>query len=187
MENANDIEQAQLLEADLQANIGNDEIQQESVETQSIKSSFLEDLKTSLKLKQNKVEVRGINRQQLGAVISILKAKDTKVKSYYHYRGLYRVTETEPEQLIVKEPVKEGEVPVNKVVVCLEDMFDECMKVHKSVGYQGRSTMEPEANKFYANMTRHVIEVFLKYSKEYQLKKKRTQNHGLVLICNLLN
>ena len=101
----------------------------------------------------------------------MLKVKDNKAKSFYHYRSLYTVSDTEPPQLIAipKESSTEEPHRVNKVVVCLEDMFDECMKVHKAVGYQGRSTMEPEAAKFYANITRHVIEVFLKYNKEYQL------------------
>ena len=83
----------------------------------------------------------------------MLKVKYNKAKSYYHYRSLYTVSDIKPPQLIAipKESSTEEPHKVNKVVVCLEDMFDECMKVHKAVGYQGRSTMEPEAAKFYAN------------------------------------
>jgi hypothetical protein len=68
-----------------------------------------------------------------------------------------------------------------KVVVSLENMFAACLKIHRLVGSQGRKNMEEEGKKFYANMTRTVIEIFLKYSEEYQLKRARSKNHGLVV------
>lgn len=41
--------------------------------------------------------------------------------------------------------------------------------------------MEKEAKKFYYNVTRPIIELFLQYSSEYQTKRKKTVNHGLVV------
>lgn len=41
--------------------------------------------------------------------------------------------------------------------------------------------MEIEAKKFYSNISRSIIEIFLKYSEEYQVKRKKTVNHGLVV------
>jgi hypothetical protein len=41
--------------------------------------------------------------------------------------------------------------------------------------------MEKEAKKFYYNVTRPIIELFLQYSSEYQTKRKKTINHGLVV------
>ena len=56
-------------------------------------------------------------------------------------------------------------------------MFDACNKIHKAVGFGGRKVMEIEGAIFYSNMTRPIIETFLNYSKEYQIKRKRTVNH----------
>ncbi len=41
--------------------------------------------------------------------------------------------------------------------------------------------MEKEAKKFYYNVSRPIIELFLQYSAEYQTKRKKTVNHGLVV------
>ena len=41
--------------------------------------------------------------------------------------------------------------------------------------------MEVESKKFYYNIIRPIIKTFLNYSEEYQLKRKRTVNHGLVV------
>ena len=65
--------------------------------------------------------------------------------------------------------------------MCLEDMFDACMDIHKKVGSSGRAAMEPLANRFHSNITRPIIDKFLNYSKEYQIKRKKTVNHGLVI------
>ncbi len=52
---------------------------------------------------------------------------------------------------------------------------------HNNVGKTGRLGMEIEAKKFYSNISRSIIEIFLKYSEEYQVKRKKTVNHGLVV------
>ncbi len=41
--------------------------------------------------------------------------------------------------------------------------------------------MEHEASKFYHNVTRAIIEIFLKYSEQYQIKIRRAVNQGLVV------
>lgn len=66
-------------------------------------------------------------------------------------------------------------------VVPIEDMFDKLMEVHKITGYSDRSVMKPEAEKKYANITRVLIELFCEYSEEFQLKKKKNKNNGLVV------
>ena len=45
------------------------------------------------------------------------------------------------------------------------------MEVHKKVGFQGTSVTEPGAKKFYYNISRSFIKIFLKYNAEYQIKK----------------
>ncbi|CAF0788615.1 unnamed protein product [Brachionus calyciflorus] len=67
------------------------------------------------------------------------------------------------------------------VVVAIEDMFEVCQKIHKDVGHQGRLPMIQEAKKYYANISRTVIELYLNYSEEYQLKRKKFRNNGLIV------
>jgi hypothetical protein len=64
-----------------------------------------------------------------------------------------------------KEKKREGKViPATElVVVAAEDMFDKCMEIHNNVGKTGRQGMEVEAKKFYSNISRGIIEIFLKY------------------------
>ena len=54
------------------------------------------------------------------------------------------------------------------------------MKIHKDVGYQGRVTMLAEAAKFYGSVTRPIVETFLNYSQEYQLKRVNKVNNCLI-------
>jgi hypothetical protein len=89
------------------------------------------------------------------------------------------LTETVPPCLVKIDPP--GKYDVQRLVIAAEDMFDICLKIHKNVGYQGRQGMEKEAKKFYYNVTRPIIELFLQYSSEYQTKRKKTVNHGLVV------
>ena len=77
-----------------------------------------------------------------------------------------------------KEDPKYNGIP--KLVVSLENMYDVCLKVHHAVGDQ-RTGMESEAAKFYANVTRKMCVTFLKYSEEFQLKRSRRRNNGLVV------
>jgi hypothetical protein len=66
-------------------------------------------------------------------------------------------------------------------MIALEDMWDRCWEIHRDVGFTGRTAMEAESKKFYDNMTRPVIETFLNYSEEYQVKLSRPDNHGLCI------
>ena len=68
-----------------------------------------------------------------------------------------------------------------RLVVGLEDMWSVLWKIHTSVSFNGRKAMEHEASKFYHNVTRPIIEKFLNYSEQYQIKRKRAVNHGLVV------
>ena len=87
------------------------------------------------------------------------------------------MSETNPIQLLYKEEDDDG---VAKVVLSIEDILDACMKVHKSIGYQGRAGMEKEGAKFYTNMTWPIIELFLQYSVNYKLKQRKTINYSAV-------
>ncbi|CAF0702812.1 unnamed protein product [Brachionus calyciflorus] len=49
------------------------------------------------------------------------------------------------------------------------------------VGHQGRLPMIQEAKKYYANISRTIIELYLNYSEEYQLKRKKFRNNGLIV------
>jgi hypothetical protein len=52
-------------------------------------------------------------------------------------------------------------------------MFDRCLEIHKRIGCTGRAGMEVESKKFYSIISRPIIEIFLKYSEEYQIKRKK--------------
>ena len=109
--------------------------------------------------KANKIEIRAITQKQIDSLIIMLQTKNNKAPQYYYYLKNYTVSESQPPQLLDKA----GKV------------------VHTSVGTQGRFYMEKEGQKFWCNMTRTIIEIFLKYSEQYQIKRKRTVNHGLVV------
>ena len=130
---------------------------------------------------KNKIEVRIISKAQVDTIIDILSKPDKNKEEFiklYYYKKKYSISKTQPPQLCYKE---EGDGEVAKVVVPIEEMFDACLKVHKAIGYQGRTGMEKEGSKHYCNMTRTVIEIFLKYSVEFQLKRKKPVNHGMVV------
>ena len=133
-----------------------------------IKEKFLEEIYALRK--PNKLEIRAINRVELNGLIQMLKNKDTKDKKYYYFVNHYRVSDGDNPQLIYipkevdaactdgekldktgkKHRIKDGaDIPL--VVVPLEEMFDACMGIHKSIGSTGRQGMEKEGAKFYSN------------------------------------
>ena len=59
-------------------------------------------------------------------------------------------------------------------------MFDRCLEIHKRIGCTGRAGMEVESKKFYSNISRPIIEIFLNTAKNIKLKEKNV-NHGLVV------
>jgi hypothetical protein len=46
-------------------------------------------------------------------------------------------------------------------VVAVEYVSDKCMEIYKNIGYQGTAGMSKEANKFYYNITRPIMTIFL--------------------------
>ena len=69
----------------------------------------------------------------------------------------------------------------DKRIVALEDMYDTCMEIHKKAGYQGRETISlAEAKIFYGNVTRPIVELFLNFSEEYQLKRVNVKNNCII-------
>ena len=133
--------------------------------------------------------IRFVTRDEIAIIIQVLldqEGKDGKKHpKFYYWRSTFKVSETGPPQLLKKEKErkKKGKVTpaVDLIVIPVEDMFDKCMEVHKNVGKTGRTGMEMEAAKFFSNMSREIIIRFLKYSEEYQVKRKKTINHGLVV------
>jgi hypothetical protein len=90
---------------------------------------------------------------------------------------MWYLTPTEPVQL-AKKIQPPPLVPL--VVVAIEDLFDICLLVHRNIGHQGVSGMEKEAKKFYYNVSRPIITIFLKYSNEYQIKRRKIKTAGQV-------
>ena len=91
--------------------------------------------------------------------------------------------ESVPPQLFAILKNKDGSInkeSAQKSVLALEEMFEASWEIYKSVCYQGRKSMEIEGGEFDCNFTRPIIEIFSNYSKEHQLKRKKTINHGLV-------
>ena len=116
-------------------------------------------------------------RDELNDIINVLSTQTGKEgkkhPKFYYWAKMFTVSETEPPQLLKKEKakVKEGRVipETQLVVVAAEEMFDKCMEIHNNVGKTSRLAMEIEAKKFYSNISRSIIEIFLKDSEEYQV------------------
>ena len=165
-----------------------DEAANSSHETE-IKIKFYEELVTVLKPKQNVIECRAITEVQIRKLIKIIGEKDSTKRDskYYYYSKRYYVVpplteENEPLLAAVKEPgSKASQDSVHRIIVSLENMWKVCWKVHKQCSHNGIASMEPESKKFYHNVTRTIIKMFLKYSEVYQTKKNKTVNHGLVV------
>ena len=62
----------------------------------------------------------------------------------------------------------------------IEDLWDVLWEIHLRVGTNGRTAMLYEGNLKYGNITRPIIELFLRYSEQYKIKQKKKKNHGLV-------
>ena len=147
-----------------------------------IRELFTEELFVCLKPKQNTIETRCITNAQIGTVIATLEST-TDPKLYYYRKKYYVVAGEENRKLaaIKAEGSKESQDTVHRLVVGLEDMWSVLWKIHTSVSFNGRKAMEHEASKFYHNVTRPIMEKFLNYSEQYQIKRKRAVNHGLVV------
>ena len=100
-----------------------------------------------------------------------------KVKGFYNFRDTYVFKEINGTKYLFD---KKSQHTNGGRIVALEDMFDVCLKIHKDCGHQGRDTMLKEADKFYGNVTRPIIELFLNYSTEYQIKRVNKVNNALI-------
>jgi hypothetical protein len=135
---------------------------------------------------QDKAAIRLYSKAKIDEIIHILQnpPKTTtddrdRVNKYYYCRTTFYLTATEPVQLAKLEKKDQDRVHP-RIVVAVEDMFEKCMEIHKNIGYQGTAGMSKEANKFYYNITRPIMTIFLKYSKDYQLKRKKIKTAGQV-------
>ncbi len=165
-----------------------DEVATSSHENE-IKLKFYEELVSVLKPKQNVIECRAITEVQIQKLIQIISEKDSTkrdVKYYYYSKRYYVVQPLTPENQPLLAAVKEvgskaSEDSVDRIIVSLENMWKVCWKVHRQCSHNGVASMEPESKKFYHNVTRTIIKLFLKYSEVYQTKKNKSVNHGLVV------
>ena len=132
----------------------NDQATEESREQLLVKAKFFEEI--SELQKPNKIKTRAITRDQVAFLIQMLKNKNTTNNQYYYFSKKLYATASEPPQLA---SIDADQNAVPKIVVCLEDMFDVCYKIHAAVGYTGRAVMETESSKFFCNVTRHIIEI----------------------------
>ncbi len=123
--------------------------------------------------------IRLYTPEKIAEIINLIKNPDPINKNGYHYRKNFAINPLNPNQLLKKEKIASDKPP--QVVVSTDDLFDVCMEVHKKVGCQGTSVMEPEAKKLYYNISRSIITIFLKYSAEYQIKRKKTKTAGQVI------
>jgi hypothetical protein len=163
-------------------------IDQTNREALIIKVQFLEEILKLREEKKRKEEnhpnetkkekaIRLLMKDELNDLINVLSTQTGKEgkkhPKFYYWAKMFTVSETEPPQLLKKEKakVKEGRVipETQLVVVAAEEMFDKCMEIHNNVGKTSRLAMEIEAKKFYSNISRSIIEIFLKYSEEYQV------------------
>ncbi len=126
-----------------------------------LKGRFFDEICKELKPKRNVIETRAISKNQVDELMMILRNK-TKPR-YYYFKDRYRISESQPPELIaIVKAGENGEEGRDLVVVCLEDMWDACMHARtKLVGCGGRSLMVPQAALLFANITRRIIEIFL--------------------------
>lgn len=125
---------------------------------------FFDELVKELNWKQNKIECRAITNAQIQKLIQIISEKDSTKRqaNYYYYSKRYYVVEplsgeNEPLLAAVKDPgSKPADDSVDRIIVSLENMWKVCWKVHKQCSHNGTASMEPEAKKFYHNVTRAV-------------------------------
>ena len=129
---------------------------------------------------QNEIEAK---------LIKIISEKDSTKREakYNYYSKRYYVVErlseeNQPMLAAVKEVgSKAADDDVDRIIVSLENMRKVCWKLHRQCSHNGTASMEPVAKKFYHNVTRAVITIFLKYSGIYHTKKNKSVNHGLVV------
>ena len=112
------------------------------------------------------IEKRAITRKQIAYLIDILSNKKNKVRNYRNYAKGYEVKKTGETYELFDRKRKEGE---GGKIIALEDMWDRLWEIHRDVGFNGRTAMNDRAKTFYDNMTRPILEVFLKYSEEFNL------------------
>jgi len=99
--------------------------------------------------------IRLYTPEKIAEIINLIKNPDPINKNGYHYRKNFAINPLNPNQLLKKEKIASDKPP--QVVVSTDDLFDVCMEVHKKVGCQGTSVMEPEAKKLYYNISRSII------------------------------
>jgi hypothetical protein len=115
----------------------------------------------------DKIEKIAIHKIQINHVL--VKNKN-KVKGYYNLRDAYAIKKICGQNyLFDKEPAHTN----GGRIVALEDMFD-------VYGHQGREAMLKEADKFYGNVKRPIVELYLDYSQEYQIKRVNRKNNALI-------
>ena len=66
-------------------------------------------------------------------------------------------------------------------MVPLEEMYDVLLEVHTNLGHRGRDAMLKEVSNKYANITRQVIELFLKNCHQCILNQRRKATTGIVV------
>ncbi|RMZ99681.1 hypothetical protein BpHYR1_006524, partial [Brachionus plicatilis] len=135
--------------------------------TAKLCEKFKKDLK---KNDFDSIEKTRITQKQIDYLIEMLETKNTKAKGYYYYRKQYEVKTIGELKQLIEKCDNQTENENGKLKVPIEEMYDVCSKIRKDVGHQGRLPMIHEARKYYANICRNVIEIFLDHSEEYQLK-----------------
>ncbi|RNA07172.1 KRAB-A domain-containing 2 [Brachionus plicatilis] len=134
----------------------NNAVQQQNL---NLKEKFTNHLcqhfKKNLQIDDLSIEKDKITKKQLDYLIGIIE-NHTKVKNCHRYRKNYAVKTTgDIKQLIEKSEKKTNGL----VIVAIEDMYDVVLKLHVAVGYQGRVGFLKEAIKFYANVTRPIVDI----------------------------
>ena len=149
-----------------------------------IRVSFNEAILKALNPKQNVIETRCITNDQIRQQVVILESKDNP-KHYYLRKKYYVVMVDGVKHMaaIKKVSSKESDDSIHRLIVSFEDLWPCLWKIHTSVNYNGRKAMENEANKFFHNhnITRSIIVEFLKFSEQYQIKRRKVINHGFVI------
>ena len=179
------------------------EIEVESIEQQALKLRFIQELteaadktnkqidlpkknngtlvETEANLKKDKAAIRLYSNEKINDIIRMLQNPPKSgcddreaLNKYYYNRSQFYLTTNDPVQL-AKIEKKDTDRLHPRIV---ENMFDKCLEIHKNIGYQGTAGMSREANKLYYNITRLIMTIFLKYSNEYQIKRRKIKTAG---------
>ena len=128
------------------------------------KESFYRELEK--KLEQSR---KIYKKSQIAEMISSLKYNKgnihTKDQRVYYLLTTYQVLEISGIECLIKKLSDENDNVIKKVFA-YEDLFDEIQTCHKAVGHGGIKKTMKECDKFWDNITQHMITLYNQFCQK---------------------